>query len=155
MGKRLLFKKSKKSRSKKSNFLEIFIEKPSIHHKKSEKIIKQYPRIVQKLIQKLKHGTRRAKNEKGYTVYFRGKEYYIQKDHGEGCLTVSDFSKLTPDKVIFVAQPTEVYLLHTHPFSAYPYPSPLDLDTAKRFRDYYRNARVHCVVIGRKAVYVY
>ncbi|MCD6483407.1 MAG: hypothetical protein J7K83_04040 [Candidatus Aenigmarchaeota archaeon] len=154
MKKKNLFKSTKNKFNFNLNISE-FIEKPTPYHKKSEKIVKKYPRIVQKLIQKLKHGTRRAKNEKGFTVYFRGKEYYIQKDYGVGCLTVSDFSKLTPDKVIFVAQPTEVYLLHTHPFSAYPYPSFLDLDTAKRFRDYYKNARVHCVVIGRKSIYIY
>jgi len=112
------------------------------------KRLNQLPALVKFFCRKLRRMAKKDRNEHGYTIYQRGDEFYVQEDKGMPALTVSDFSKLTPDKLLFVLKPDRVFLLHSHPFSTHPLPSELDLQTAMRFRDCYRE--VCCVVVGKK-----
>ena len=116
------------------------------------KAFRELPPIVKFFCRLLRKLAKKDSNEHGYTIYQRGNEFYVQEDKGSPALTVSDFSKLTGDKLLFVLKPDRVYLLHSHPFSMYPCPSVLDLDTAERFREYY--AEVVAVVVG-KMYYVF
>ena len=113
------------------------------------KAFRELPPIVKFFCRHLKRMAKKDTNEHGYTIYQRGSDFYIQQDKGSPALTVSDFSKLTPNKLLFVLKPDKVYLLHSHPFSVYPFPSVLDIDTAARFRENYA-AEVVAVVVGRK-----
>ena len=112
------------------------------------KAFRELPPIVKFFCSLLRKLAKKDYNEHGYTIYQRGNEIYIQEDKGSPALTVSDFSKLTGDKLLFVLKPDRVYLLHSHPFSSYPIPSALDIDTAARFRENYTD--VVAIVVGRK-----
>ena len=112
------------------------------------KAFRELPPIVKFFCRRLKRMSKKDTSEHGYTIYQRGNDFYVQEDRGSPSLTVSDFSKLTPNKLLFILKPDKVYLLHSHPFSVYPLPSVLDLDTAARFRENY--AEVVAIVTGRK-----
>ena len=111
------------------------------------------PPTVKFFCRRLKQLAKKDRDEHGYTIYQRGDSFYIQQDQGSPALTVSDFSSLTGDKLLFVLKPDRVYLLHSHPFSSHPAPSLLDLQTAERFRNFYVD--VTCVVVGRKGYWFY
>lgn len=119
-----------------------------------QKLFRQLPPEVRFFCRKLKRLAKKSKSEHGYTIYQRGSEFYVQQDQGSPALTVSDFSKLTGDKLLFILKPDRIYLLHSHPFSNHPVPSMLDIETAARFRDYYSNT-VCCVVVGKKSYWFY
>lgn len=125
----------------------------SQNHLYAIKAFHNLPPIVKFFCRKLLKLAKKDKDEHGYTIYQRGDDFYIQQDQGSPFLTVSDFSPLTGDKLLFVLKPDIVYLLHSHPFSSHPMPSLLDLQTAVRFRDFYRN--VVCVVVGRRGYAFY
>ena len=112
-------------------------------------VVKQHLRLLRKL------STKNPATEQGFSIYFRSSEYYVQQDNGLPALTVSDFSQLSPEKLLFVLKPDHIYLLHSHPFSEHPSPSGLDISTAQRFREYYRDSEVTCVVVSKKGYYFY
>jgi len=114
------------------------------------------PPVVKAYIKRLQESIRSySDDEQGYSIYRKNQIYYIQKDNGSPALTTSNFKKITPLELQIITNPTHIYLLHTHPFQTYPSPSALDLQTARRFRNFYSRAKVVCVVISKKYFVLY
>lgn len=113
---------------------------------------KKLPLVVRTCLIILDYLANNRSDERGYSVYFKDRDFIVLEDVGEGFLTTSQFmhsDRIDPDVLPFLLTPTAVYLMHTHPFQEKPSPSQLDLDTAQRFRDYY-DCPVYCIVVGRR-----